>query len=365
MMVAAGKDAIALCDRSHTVSIVNLDVAPTGSFARDPDWSTSAQGLLAQVQQNSLVTDSLEASRIATALMGDAVATNMFLLGFAWQRGFIPLEERSLMRAIELNGAAIEMNKTAFAWGRQAALDINKVRAAAGMSEPVSVISMPPKRQSLEQIIADRAERLTAYQNARYAALYESFVREVAATEQSRIGGEKVTREIAVSLYKLMAYKDEYEVARLYTETGFVERTKNMLEGDFELRFHLAPPLFAKKDNNGQLVKQQYGSWMLSAFKLLAKARFLRGSMLDPFRYTTERLHKRKAIDDYKTSMRQMIELLDANRLNTAIELAKLPQTVRGYGHVKDRNAQLADAKLKALTTKFQRMDAELSKEAA
>ncbi|SAK92860.1 indolepyruvate ferredoxin oxidoreductase [Caballeronia catudaia] len=365
MMVAAGKDAAALSDPTDTVSILNLDVAPTGSFARDPDWSASAQGLLSQVQQTSLITESLEATRIATALMGDAVATNMFLLGFAWQRGFIPLEERSLMRAIELNGAAIEMNKTAFAWGRQAALDINKVRAAAGIGESVSVILMPAKRNSLEQIISDRVERLTAYQNAAYARRYESFVREVAATEQSRIGGEKVSREIAISLYKLMAYKDEYEVARLYTETDFVERAKKMFEGNFELRFHLAPPLLAKKDNNGRLVKQQYGSWMLSAFKVLAKARFLRGSVLDPFGYTSERRHERKAVEDYKTSIRKVIDLLDAQRLNTAIELAKLPQSIRGYGHVKDRNAQLAEEKLKTLTAQYGRTDSQLNKAAA
>jgi indolepyruvate ferredoxin oxidoreductase len=365
MMVAAGKEAAALSDPAHTVSIVNLDVAPTGSFARDPDWSSSAQGLLRQVQQNALATESLEASRIATSLMGDAVATNMFLLGFAWQRGLIPLEERSLMRAIELNGAAIEMNKSAFAWGRQAALDLNKVRAAAGVGESVSVISMPQKMLSLEQIIADRVARLTAYQNAAYALRYETFVREVAATEKNRVEGEKVSREIATSLYKLMAYKDEYEVARLYTETGFVERAKNMFEGDFELRFHLAPPLLAKKDNNGRLVKQQYGSWMLSAFKVLAKARFLRGSVLDPFGYTAERRHERKAVEDYMTSMRQIVGVLDLQRLATAIELARLPQTVRGYGHVKDLNASLADAKLKTLTAQFQRTDAQLSKEAA
>jgi indolepyruvate ferredoxin oxidoreductase len=349
MMVAAGKDAAALSDPAHTVSIVNLDVAPTGNFARDPDWSSSAQGLLQQVQRHSLAVDSLDASRIATALMGDAVATNMFLLGFAWQRGLIPLEAQSLMRAIELNGAAIEMNQSAFAWGRQAALDLNRVRAAAGIGESVSVIAMPQKRLTLEQIVSDRVARLKDYQNAAYARAYEDFVRELADVEKRRIDGEKVSREIATSLYKLMAYKDEYEVARLYTRTDFLERTKNMFEGDIELSFHLAPPLFARKDAAGRLIKKEYGSWMMSAFGLLARAKFLRGTAFDPFGHTAERRHERQAIDAYRNAMRELVHALDPQRLDIALELAKLPQTIRGYGHVKERNAQRAEERLKEL----------------
>ncbi|MDR5734199.1 indolepyruvate ferredoxin oxidoreductase family protein [Caballeronia sp. LZ025] len=357
-MVAAGKDAVALCDSARTVSVVNTDVAPTGSFARDPDWSASAQGLLAQVQAHSLRTDSLEATRIATALMGDAVATNMFLLGFAWQRGLVPLEEESLMRAIELNGAAINMNKTAFAWGRQAALDLSTVKTAAGIGDPVSVVSMPPRRQSLEQIIADRVRRLTAYQSAAYSHRYERYVREAAQRERDRVGGEKVSREIAVSLYKLMAYKDEYEVARLYADTDFAQRATAMFEGDVRLRFHLAPPLLAKKDKQGRLLKQEYGSWMLTVFRMLAKGKVLRGSVLDPFGYTAERRRERKAIDAYEASMREVLESLDAPRLATAVELAKLPQSVRGFGHVKERHAEMAEAKRTALMEQFERENA-------
>ena len=357
-MVAAGKDAVALCDSARTVSVVNTDVAPTGSFARDPDWSASAQGLLAQVQAHSLRTDSLEATRIATALMGDAVATNMFLLGFAWQRGLVPLEEESLMRAIELNGAAVEMNKTAYAWGRQAALDLSTVKAAAGIGEPVSVVSMPPRRQSLEQIIDDRVRRLTAYQSAAYAHRYERYVREAAKRERERVGDDKVSREIAVSLYKLMAYKDEYEVARLYADTDFAERATAMFDGDVKLRFHLAPPLLAKKDKQGRLLKQEYGSWMLTVFRMLAKGKVLRGSVLDPFGYTAERRLERKAIEVYEASMREMLESLDTPRLATAVELAKLPQSVRGFGHVKERNAEMAETKRTALMEQFERENA-------
>jgi indolepyruvate ferredoxin oxidoreductase len=296
--------------------------------------------------------------------MGDAVATNMFLLGFAWQRGLVPLEEESLMRAIELNGAAIEMNKTAFAWGRQAALDLSTVKAAAGIGEPVSVVSMPLKRESLEQIIDDRVRRLTAYQSAAYAHRYERYVREAAQRERECVGGDKVSREIAVSLYKLMAYKDEYEVARLYADTDFAERATAMFDGDVKLRFHLAPPLLAKKDKQGRLLKQEYGSWMLTVFRMLAKGKVLRGSVLDPFGYTAERRRERKAIDVYEASMREVLESLDAPRVATAVELAKLPQSVRGFGHVKERNAERAEAKRTALMEQFEREHA-VTKEAA
>lgn len=206
MMVAAGKDAMALSAVTRTVAVMNTDVAPTGSFARNPDWQASPEGLFQQVQRNVLRTVSIDASRLATSLMGDAVATNVFMLGFAWQQGLVPLEESSLIRAIELNGAAVEMNKAAFAWGRQAAVDPSAARLAAGIDKAISIVTMP-RKASLEAIVADRVSRLAGYQNAAYARRYEAFVREMAKTEEKSVGGERLSREIATSLYKLMAYK--------------------------------------------------------------------------------------------------------------------------------------------------------------
>jgi len=221
LMVAAAKEALGTMSNSRTRTVMNLDVAPTGAFTQNPDWESSPAALLQRVSEATLQTESLNASAIATALMGDAVATNVFLLGYTWQKGWIALQEDSLMRAIELNGAAVPMNKAAFAWGRQAALDLGKVRTAAGLDKPGQVIQMPARTQPLEALIADRTQRLSSYQNTAYARRYEAVVRQIAATEQQRTGSDRLAREVAVSLYKLMAYKDEYEVARLYAETGY------------------------------------------------------------------------------------------------------------------------------------------------
>src|SRR5258706_13148914 len=179
------------------------------------------------------------------------------------------------------------MNQAAFAWGRQAALDLPQVRAAAGLNKPATVVLMPARTPSLETLIGDRTKRLAAYQNASYAERFERFVREIAATEEERTGSDRLAREVAVSLYKLMAYKDEYEVARLYVETGFFERIASQFEGDYNLRFHLAPPLFSKRDAQGHLIKKPYGPWVGTAYKWLAKAKRLRGTPLDIFGYTT------------------------------------------------------------------------------
>jgi indolepyruvate ferredoxin oxidoreductase len=267
----------------------------------------------------------------------------------------VPLGEAALLRAIELNGAAVDMNKAAFAWGRQAAIDIAPVRAAAGMAAPAAVVAMPQRTPSLEVLIADRSDRLTAYQNAAYAKRYVEFVRAVADAERQRVGGDRLAREVATSLYKLMAYKDEYEVARLYAESGFFDRVAQQFEGDYKLRFHLAPPLLARRDSQGHLVKQAYGPWVAGAMRWLAKARVLRGTPFDPLGYMAERRAERQAIDDFQALMRRVLGALDAQRLDTALALARLPQTVRGYGHVKHQQASAAALKQQALWGEFVR----------
>jgi indolepyruvate ferredoxin oxidoreductase len=354
LMVAAGKDALGTMDAQRTRAVMNTDVAPTGAFTQNPNWEVSTDALLAKVQGATRETATLEASRLATALMGDAVATNVFLLGYAWQKGWIPLLEASLMQAIQLNGAAVEMNRNAFAWGRQAALDLAKVQAAAGITTAQSVVMLPAVTPPLETILASRKPRLVAYQNAAYAARYERFVREIAAAEKERTGGDRLAREVAVSLYKLMAYKDEYEVARLYSETGFFNKLALQFEGDYQLRFHLAPPLFSKRDAQGHLVKKAYGPWIANAFKLLAKARFLRGTALDVFGYTEERRRERAAIGAFQQLMKQVVQGLNKEQLATAVALARLPQEVRGYGHVKDANEATAHGRQVELLARMQ-----------
>ncbi|MDB5744038.1 MAG: indolepyruvate ferredoxin oxidoreductase family protein, partial [Polaromonas sp.] len=353
LMVAAAKEALGTMSTDRTCTVVNLDVAPTGAFTQNPDWQTSPEGMLQRVSEATLQTESLNASAIATALMGDAVATNVFLLGYTWQKGWIPLQEASLMRAIELNGAAIAMNKAAFAWGRQAALDLGKVRMAAGLDKPGQVILMPARTQPLETLIADRIQRLTGYQNKAYAQRFEAVVRQIAATEKQRTGSDRLAREVAVSLYKLMAYKDEYEVARLYVDTGFFERIGQQFEGDYKLRFHLAPPLLSRRDSNGQLVKSAYGPWVATAYKFLAKAKGLRGTPLDIFGYTAERRHERATIGEFETLMRKVANEITPGNTKTALELARLPQSARGYGHVKENNERAAATRQAQLLKEF------------
>ncbi|MDZ5455881.1 indolepyruvate ferredoxin oxidoreductase family protein [Azohydromonas lata] len=349
LMVGAGKEAIGTMDASRTRAVMNTDVPPTGAFTQDPDWQTDPEAMLQRVRGAAQSVEALNAAALATALMGDAVATNVFVLGYAWQKGWIPLHEASLMRAIELNGAAVPMNKAAFAWGRQAALDLAVVQQAAGLNKPAAVVMMPQRTLGLESLIEDRTRRLAAYQNAAYAQRFEAFVREIAVAEKQRTGTDRVAREVAVSLYKLMAYKDEYEVARLYVETGFFDRVAQQFEGDYKLNFHLAPPLFSKKDAKGHLVKQSYGPWIATAYKWLAKAKRLRGTPLDIFGYTAERRGERSAIGDFKTLMRQVVAAVTPDRLTTALELARLPQSVRGFGHVKEHNAEAANVRQKQL----------------
>ena len=326
LMVAASKDALVTMDSKRTRSVLNTDVAPTGAFTQDPDWQTSPEDMLQRVGEATLASDSLEATSIAMALMGDAVATNVFILGYAWQRGWIPLGEEALQRAIELNGAAVAMNKAAFAWGRQAALDLAVVRTVAGLDKRGVVVMMPQPTPSLDALLADRTRRLTAYQNEDYSRRYGRFVAEVAAIERERIGGDRLARQVAISLYKLMAYKDEYEVARLYVDTGFFERVSQQFEGDYSLRFHLAPPLFSKRDSDGHLVKRAYGPWIATAYRWLAKARRLRGTPLDVFGYTAERRGERAAIADFESLIRRVAKDLTTERLPIALDLARLPR---------------------------------------
>ncbi len=354
LMVAAGADALATMAPGRTHAVLNTDVAPTGAFTQNPDWDVSTAAMQQRVHDSVQHSDALAAGTLATALMGDAVATNVFLLGFAWQKGLVPLGEAALLRAIELNGAAVAMNQTVFAWGRQAALDLAPVRAAAGLAAPAVVIQMPARNLSLDALLADRVPRLAAYQNAAYADRYETYVREFAAAESGRTGSDRVAREVAVSLFKLMAYKDEYEVARLYAESGFFERVAQQFEGDYRLNFHLAPPLLAGRDGRGRLLKRTYGPWMATAFRWLAKARGLRGTPLDIFGYTIERRSERAAIGEFMTRMRRVLVRLDASRLDIALALARLPQSVRGFGHVRQLSAQAAALRADALWLAYQ-----------
>ena len=332
MLTAGTHDAIAKMRPGRTRAVINSHQQPIGPFARQPDWQFPADEVKTLIDESVAgAADYIDATRLATALTGDAIATNLFMLGYAYQKGLLPLSECSLMRVIELNGMAIEFNQRAFRWGRRAAVDQKAVEKIVLPSHPV-VLKMP---ETLTAIVTRRVEYLTAYQDADYAHQYQTLVDDVKQAEAKFGQGDELSKAVAKSLFKLMAYKDEYEVARLYTDPAFMKGLKQQLDGKLKLSFNLAPPLFAKKDAQGQPQKAEYGSWVWPMFKLLAKLKALRGTRLDPFGWTAERKMERQLIDDYRELIMNFLPTLTAERLSAAITIAPLPEKIRGFGHVK------------------------------
>ncbi|MTV38905.1 indolepyruvate ferredoxin oxidoreductase family protein [Duganella radicis] len=335
MLTAGAADAVSKMRPGRTLAIVNLHEQPPGTFAQNADWQYPAADVRALIEESvgAGAADFIDATKLATALMGDSIAANLFMLGYAWQRGRIPLKEESLLRAIELNGVAVASNKKSFLWGRRAAVDLKRVEHTATPAQAI-VVQMP---QSLDTIVAKRMVFLTGYQNAAYADAYSELVAQVRAKENSLGLGNKLSTAVAKSYFKLMAYKDEYEVARLYTDGRFVEQLQSQFEGNFSVKFNLAPPLFARKDAKGHLVKAEFGSWMWSAFKVLARLKGLRGTAFDIFGYTEERKMERALIVEYREMVASLLARLNADNHATAVDLAALPEKVRGFGHVKEK----------------------------
>jgi len=311
---------------------------------KNPDWQLPGSSLEADIVDaaGAKNVDFFPAGKLATALMGDAIATNMFMLGYAFQKGWVPLAETSLLRAIELNAVAVEFNKKAFLWGRRAAVDPARVERLA---TPATVVSISQTlSRNLEELIARRVEFLTGYQDAAYAARYRRLVERVRETEARKAGGTELTEAVARYYFKLLAYKDEYEVARLYSDPAFATRVAGMFEGRYTLKFHLAPPVFNRPDpRTGEAGKSEFGPWMMTAFRLLAKLKGLRGTPLDLFGMTAERKTERRLIGEYEATVIELLERLDSDNHKLALEIASIPEHIRGFGHVKRRH--LDDAK--------------------
>ena len=345
LVVTASVDALAKM-AVGTHGVVNCFETPTSEFTRNPDWAFPQDKMQAAIveavgQKNF---DFLDAGSLATKLLGDAIATNLFLLGYAWQRGWVPVSEASLDRAIELNGAAVEMNRQAFLWGRRAAIDLAAVQREVS---PAPVIRLRP--ESLDERIARRAEELTAYQDAAYARRYTDFVARVRAAE-APLGSEALTDAVARNYFKLLAYKDEYEVARLFADPAFRAGIDARFEGEYTLRFHLAPTFLARPDpDSGRIKKKVFGPWMETALRWLAKARRLRGTPFDPFGYHPERKAERALIAQYEADIGALLGGLDAEGLRRAVALARLPEEIRGFGHVKAWSMKKAAEKRAAL----------------
>ncbi|SDV48270.1 indolepyruvate ferredoxin oxidoreductase family protein [Chitinasiproducens palmae] len=345
-LVAASDEALSRMRPDTTRVVVNRANAPTAALISDPDWRFPAQAAEDAIAAAARVLDTINANALAVGLLGDAIYANPLLLGFAWQRGWIPLSGAAIRRAIELNDVAVEANLRAFEWGRRAAeapervADAIRSQSGADRASGERVVTLHTAR-SVELLIERHVAALTAYQDARYAARYRERIERVRAAETA-LGdaGRKaaLTEAVARSLHKVMAYKDEYEVARLQADPAFLASLRERFEGDWKPNYHMAPPLFAKKDAQGRPLKQQYGAWMLTAMRMLARCKGLRGTALDPFGRTQERRDERALIADYEALVDELVAGLSLDRLPLAVELAGLPQDVRGYGHIKERN---------------------------
>jgi indolepyruvate ferredoxin oxidoreductase len=294
----------------------------------------------------------LDATKLATGLMGDSIATNLFMVGYAYQRALIPVGEEAILRAIELNGAAVEANKQSFRWGRLAAVEPERV---VKLAIPEAKPDSQRLSTSLDETIARRVEFLSAYQDVAYAKRYSDFVAKVRALESQKLPGRTaLTEAVARYYFKLLAVKDEYEVARLYSDGDFAQRVAGQFEGDYKLVFHLAPPLVNKPDpDTGEPKKSAYGPWMMSAFRVLAKMRRLRGTALDIFGRTPERRLERQLITDYEALIDEILPALAAHNHPLAVELASIPEQIRGYGHVKERHLAAAKRKEAELVAKY------------
>ncbi|MDD9984302.1 MAG: indolepyruvate ferredoxin oxidoreductase family protein [Gammaproteobacteria bacterium] len=354
VVVTAGADTRAAMRTGRTAVVVNTQETMTGDFTRDADLVFPADALMRGIERaaGARQVDRVDATRIATALVGDAIATNMFILGYAWQKGRIPLSREAIRRAIEINAVAVESNLSAFDWGRRTAADRDAVERRAGSGVEVAP---PRKRESLESVVERRAAFLVEYQDAAYARRYRDLVERVQAGERSRAKGMRGFAEaVARGYFKLLACKDEYEVARLHASPEFRRRLEATFEGDFRLEFHLAPPLLARRDpNTGEPRKRRYGAWMMRVFGVLAKLRGLRGTMLDPFGYTAERRRERRLIERYEQVVSSCIDGLDHANHAIAVEIASLPDRIRGFGHVKARSIEEAERREAELLARF------------
>ena len=338
IVVATSVTALSRAERGLTRAVVNADLLPTASFVIDPDIDFQAGTMREALNEavSAADLDILDANGLATALMGDSIATNSFMLGFAFQRGAIPLSLEAIMKAIDLNGAAIDMNKLAFSWGRLAAHDLQRVISAARFKNS----GAQPAKRTLDESIAFRASFLTDYQDEAYSKRYLSEVERVRAAEaKSSPGSHELTEAFAKGLFKLMAYKDEYEVARLYSDGEFAKALREQFDGNPSVKVSLAPPLLAERDPvTGRLQKREFGRWIFRAFDILARFKSLRGTALDPFGYTSERRMERALPGEYSAMIFRHLDKAKPHDWPRLVALAKSAELVRGYGHIKEAN---------------------------
>jgi indolepyruvate ferredoxin oxidoreductase len=341
LVVAAMPDALAVMQRDVTKVVGNEREIPTADFTGNPDAVVPKEALLAKIRASGSEANTfvLNAQDVALEVLGDSIVANILLMGYAWQRGLIPVGLPAMMRAIELNNVAIDMNKRAFTVGRVLAAD---KEALMRLKRPDAKVIQFAAPKTLEEMVAFRREQLTAYQNEAYAARYVELVGAVERKEREVADNASklpITRAVARSLFKLMAYKDEYEVARLHADPAFRKMIAEQFDGDYTLQFHLAAPLVSKKRPGTDIpAKRTFGPWLMRGFEVLSRLKFLRATPFDLFGYTDERRTERAIRDDYIGLVQSLATGLTRHNRDAALKLAQLPEKIRGYGHVKLAN---------------------------
>lgn len=348
-LVSASKETILRMRAGRTFVALNSNSSPTASFVKNGNWQNPAEQCVAEITAQVGINGMgcFDADTLAKQLLGDTIYVNPMILGYAWQRGWVPLHRESLVRAIELNNVQVKNNLAAFEWGRQAAQNLDVLM---NQIQPKHVIHFK-KRDTLSELIANRMARLTDYQSEAYAKRYQTFIQKVQLVDET-LEKSTLSEAVARSLYKLMAYKDEYEVARLYTQPEFMERIANNFEGNYKVYFHLAPPIISKHNNKGELIKQKYGSTMLTLFKLLVHFKGLRGTAFDIFGRSKERQTERALIDEYMLHIENVLQDLNVNNYAYALQVANVPDIIKGFGHVKERNIRAARSMWMSLAQK-------------
>jgi len=348
MVVSSGAQVLKTLNPSRTAAILNTDIAPTGEFQTNKNLQFDDRGMRAVVAEAAGGTTrlyDLAATRLATDLTGDSIGTNILMLGYAAQLGLLPVSLGSIVQAIRLNGTFVEGNLRTFALGRLAA------HAPEALAREIGQQQQDVPLVTVEDVLSSRMRLLAAYQDERYAQVYSDFVNELRASVQARQlkNGDLFVREVALTLARLMAYKDEYEVARLYTQPAFMSRLREQFTGNFKMTFHLAPPLLPGRDSSGRPRKRAFGGWVLPLFKVLNSLKHLRGTAFDPFGYTAERRMERRLIADYRALVTRIAEQLTPSNLPAAIELASAAAQIGGYGLIKDASVKAYESKLSAL----------------
>ncbi len=336
IVVTASPAMLGSLSPGHTRAIVNNHVSPTADFASNPDLNLSSAAMEDMIRARTGQVEFVEANRMAYALMGNEVAANLMLVGYAAQRGWLPFSLAAIDRAIALNGTSVEMNRQALAWGRIAAAEPDRLSAL--LAPPPATDATP---ESLDAIVARNVAELRDYQDARYAERHRRLVDQARAAEQGMGGRDAFASAVARNHFKLMAYKDEYEVARLLTAPSFRAMLAEEFEGDFRIEYNMAPPLLQRRDPlTGRYPKRRFGAWMTPLLKLLARGKRLRGTVLDPFGHAAHRRTERALITDYERDVARLAEALTADRLALSIEIAALPERIRGFDTVKDASIE-------------------------